>query len=431
MSDFEKKIKEKTDDELFHILICSQDYQTEFVKLAKREFEEIRGKSFEDFIRHKTDEELADYYIHSTDYQSDFIELVKKEQTENRHISLDSFQQKQNVYDNELKKKRDGWLSLFLLQIGIGGVLSPIIGFSTMSLSNYDIGIGDWHSILGAVSDGVLLIGFAVIAFYTISSFNNYRSNSIGLARAYLIIVIITNLISLIGGNYESSGSNSLSRITISIIWQIIWLIYLSQSKLVEELFPKKERKIFKRDKIILFSIITPVIIWTISIFVFSFVQNFTNQSENQENVINQIKLSSNEYTDGRIVFEKPTGLVVEKMVDKNETFYKLTEGENVSMTIYSTFDKTDTKEYFDECMSSWADKAFEDFEFDIKEEQNYFQNKNSIYLKTLQYNSEPIIQWTFVILFNKETSKCCVLSCYSINETEFLSDLINSIRFY
>lgn len=431
MSDFEKKIKEKTDDELFNILICSQDYQTEFVKLAKREFEEIRGKSFEDFIRHKTDEELADYYIHSTDYQSDFIELVKKEQTENRHISLDSFQQKQNVYDNELKKKRDGWLSLFLLQIGIGGVLSPIIGFSTMSLSNYDIGIGDWHSILGAVSDGVLLIGFAVIAFYTISSFNNYRSNSIGLARAYLIIVIITNLISLIGGNYESSGSNSLSRITISIIWQIIWLIYLSQSKLVEELFPKKERKIFKRDKIILFSIITPVIIWTISIFVFSFVQNFTNQSENQENVINQIKLSSNEYTDGRIVFEKPTGLVVEKMVDKNETFYKLTEGENVSMTIYSTFDKTDTKEYFDECMSSWADKAFEDFEFDIKEEQNYFQNKNSIYLKTLQYNSEPIIQWTFVILFNKETSKCCVLSCYSINETEFLSDLINSIRFY
>ena len=180
-----------------------------------------------------------------------------------------------------------------------------------------------------------------------------------------------------------------------------------------------------------MFSIITPVIIWTISIFVFSFVQNFTNQSENQENVINQIKLSSNEYTDGRIVFEKPTGLVVEKMVDKNETFYKLTEGENVSMTIYSTFDKTDTKEYFDECMSSWADKAFEDFEFDIKEEQNYFQNKNSIYLKTLQYNSEPIIQWTFVILFNKETSKCCVLSCYSINETEFLSDLINSIRFY
>ena len=431
MSDFEKKIKEKTDDELFNILICSQDYQTEFVKLAKREFEEIRGKSFEDFIRHKTDEELADYYIHSTDYQSDFIELVKKEQTENRHISLDSFQQKQNVYDNELKKKRDGWLSLFLLQIGIGGVLSPIIGFSTMSLSNYDIGIGDWHSILGAVSDGVLLIGFAVIAFYTISSFDNYRSNSIGLARAYLIIVIITNLISLIGGNYESSGSNSLSRITISIIWQIIWLIYLSQSKLVEELFPKKERKIFKRDKIILFSIITPVIIWTISIFVFSFAQNFTNQSENQENVINQIKLSSNEYTDGRIVFEKPTGLVVEKMVDKNETFYKLTEGENVSMTIYSTFDKTDTKEYFDECMSSWADKAFEDFEFDIKEEQNYFQNKNSIYLKTLQYNSEPIIQWTFVILFNKESSKCCVLSCYSINETEFLSDLINSIRFY
>ncbi|PKP45901.1 MAG: hypothetical protein CVT94_16440 [Bacteroidetes bacterium HGW-Bacteroidetes-11] len=430
MSDFEKKIKEKADDELLKILICSQDYQPEFVKLAKREFEEVRGKFYEDFIRVKTDEELADYYIHSTDFQTNFIELVKKELTENRHISLDSFKQKQTVYNNDLKKKRDGWLSFFLFVVGLGGVLSPIIGFSKMSLSNYDLGIGHWFSVLGAVSDGILLLGIAFLAFYTIKSFNNYKSNAVGLGKSFLIIVFITNLFSLIGGNYELSGFYSLSQIIIRLIWQVIWFIYLSQSKLVEVLFPKEERKLLKRDKILLFSMITPVIIWTISIFVFSFGQSFTNQTKVQQDTINEIYLTSNEYTDGRIIFEKPAVLVVEKLIEENETFYKLTQDDDVSMTIYSTFDNTDTKEYFEECMRLWADESFEDFEFITKKEQNYFHNKNSIYLKTVQYKSEPIIQWTFVILFNTETSKCCVLSCYSINEAEFLSDLINSIRF-
>jgi len=430
MSGFEKQIKEKTDDELLKILISSLDYQPEFVKLVKREFEEIRGKSYVDFIRDKTDKELADYYIHSTDFQADFIELVNKELTENRHFSLDSLQQKQKVNDNNLKKKRDGVLSFFLFAIGLGGALSPIIGFSTMSLSNYDMGVGHWFSIAGAVSDGILLLGIAFLAFYTIKSFNKYKPNAVGLGKSYLIIVFITNLVSLIGGDYDLSGFNSLSQTIIRLIWQVIWFIYLFRSKLVEALFPKEERKLLKRDKILLFTIITPAIIWFISIFVFSFVQSFTNQARIQPYTINENKLTLNEYTDGRIIFEKPDGLLVQKMTNNNETFYSLTQDDNVSMTVYSTFDDADSKEYFEECLLLWSDKTFEDFEFNVKLDRHYFQNENSIYLKTLQYNSEPIIHWSFVILFNKETSKCCVISCFSVDETEFLSNFVSSIRF-
>ena len=224
--------------------------------------EEIRGKSYEAFIRNKTDEELTDYYIRSTEYQGDFIELVKKELIENRQISLDSFQTKQKIYDNNLKKKRDGWLTFFLVVIVIGGVLSPIIGFSTMSLSNYDVGLGHWFSVLGAICDGILLLGIATLAFFTIKSFNNYKPNAVGLGKAYLIIVFITNLLGLIGGDYESSGFNSLSQIIIRLIWQIIWFIYLLQSNLIGTLFPKEERKLFNHDKVLLFSIIAPVIIY-------------------------------------------------------------------------------------------------------------------------------------------------------------------------
>ena len=430
MSDFEKQIKEKTDDELLKILIHSQDYHPEFLKFAKREFEEIRGKFFEDFIRDKTDEELADYYIHSSEFQGDFIQLVKKELMENRQISLDTFHTEQKVYDNELKKKRDGWLSLFLIQIGIGGALSPIIGIYTMSLSNYDLGIGQWFSIIGASTDVILLLGLAFLAFYTIISFNRYSPNAVGLGKSYIIIVFITNLFVVLLGDYELSGFNSLSQTIIGLIWQVIWFIYLTRSKLLKELFPKQKRRLLKRDKIILISIVAPSIIWLISILAFNFSQNNTTQSQPNQNTFTESNLSFNEYTDGRIIFVKPVGLSIEKLTEDNETFFELTQDEKISMTLYSTFDNTDTQEYFEECLRAWADKSFEDFEFNVINQQNYFQNGSSIYLKTLQYNSEPIIEWTFVILFNKETSKCCILSCFSENEIEFMSDLINSIRF-
>jgi len=433
MTDFEKQIKQKTDEELFKILISSQDYQPEFVKLTKREFEETRGKTYEDLIRDKTDEELADYYAHSSDFQAGFIELVKKELTENRHISLDSFQHKKKVQNKNLKKKRDGWLTFFLIVIGIGGVLSPIRIFSTMSLSDYDIGIGHWFSIAGAVSEGILVLGMTFLAFYTIISFNKYKPNAVKLGKSYLIIAFATNLLNLIVGDYEVSEINT---VIIPLIWQVIWFIYLSQSNLVEELFPQKERKLFKRDKILLFSIITPIVIWTILVFVLSLSQGVINQSTNQD-ATNKSELAYNEYTDGRIIFENPDGMVVEKVIQGGRTFHQLTDNDNTSIVIYSEIDDTDTKEYFDEYIQAIAEEAFRDSKYKIKDEQHYFRNGNSVYMKTLLFDSESMIfesesikQSTFVMLFNKETSTCCILTCGSENDPEFLPDLINSIRF-
>lgn len=426
MNDFEKQIKQKTDEELFKILISSQDYQPEFVKLAKKEFEEIRGKSYEDLIRDQTNEELANYYTHSSDFQADFIELVKKELTENRHISLDSLQHKQKVYTNDVKKKRDGWLTFFLIVIGIGGALTPIMGFSTMSLSNYDLGIGNWFSVAGAVSDGILLLGMAFLAFYTIISFNKYKPNAVKLGKSYLIIAFTGNLLSLIVSDYDVS---ELSKLIIPLVWQVIWFIYLSQSNVVEELFPKEERKLFKRDKILLFSIITPIIIWTILVFVFSLSQGVINQATNQDTT-NKSELAYNEYTDGRIIFENPDGLVVEKVIEGDQTFHRLTGGDNTSILIYSDLYDADTQEHFEEVLRTYTDDVFADFEYEIKDEQNYSQNGNNIHMKTLQFNSDPIIKWSLVMLLNKETGSCCVLTCGSKNEPEFLSDLISSVRF-
>lgn len=178
-----------------------------------------------------------------------------------------------------------------------------------------------------------------------------------------------------------------------------------------------------------MFSIITPIIIWTILVFVFSLSQGVINQATNQD-ATNKSELAYNEYTDGRIIFENPDGLVVEKVIEDDQTFHRLTGGDNTSILIYSDLDDTDTQEHFEEVLRTYTDNVFADFEYEIKDEQNYSQNGNNIYMKTLQFNSEPIIEWSFVMLFNKETSICCILACGSENEPEFLPDLISSIRF-
>ncbi|MGL4363649.1 MAG: hypothetical protein ACRCSB_00400 [Bacteroidales bacterium] len=59
-----------------------------------------------------------------------------------------------------------------------------------------------------------------------------------------------------------------------------------------------------------------------------------------------------NEYTDERIVFEKPLGFSVAKMVKEKDAFFILHNGDKVSMTIYSEFDYVDTRESLEDVMS-------------------------------------------------------------------------------
>ena len=62
--------------------------------------------------------------------------------------------------------KIHGWLKFFLVVVGIGGVLTPIISFATMSLSDYDTGIGAWHAVTGIIREWILGIGFLIIFLF-------------------------------------------------------------------------------------------------------------------------------------------------------------------------------------------------------------------------------------------------------------------------
>jgi hypothetical protein len=352
----------------------------------------------------------------------------------NLNKNISSQEEKDLNSENEMGVNRNtqinGWLSFFLFSISLGGILTLIQAFTTFNISNYEIGGGVLVTYIGVVTDVLFTSGLLIFCTYTLYSFLNYKRNSVGIGKLYLILLFFSNILALYGGMEsgfeENSFFGSSTQIARSLIFSVIWFLYLMLSKQVNEVFPKQNRVVYKRDKILFGLIILIPILYLSFVLLFSFI----SEKNKQSNVFTGIELNANEYSDGRIAFEKPDGFVVEKMVDGNDLFYRLTQGESISMTIYSTFDTKDTKEYFEECMSTWADTTFVDFEYNIEEEKNYSQNNNSIYLKTLEYNSEPILKWSFAVLFNKETGKCCVISCYSRNEVGFLSELIDGIRF-
>ena len=164
-----------------------------------------------------------------------------------------------NYFSREIKR---GWLNLFFLVIGVWGLLTPFVGFTSVSLSDFELEWGYWHTVTGPVCGGIMLIGLAALAFYTIWSFRLIKPNAVFLGKTYLILLFITNLIILMFIEDEQTRQDIFYILPNSLFWVVVWYLYLLFSKQIKALFPKQERKIFKRDKIFLSVMVSPLLIW-------------------------------------------------------------------------------------------------------------------------------------------------------------------------
>lgn len=159
----------------------------------------------------------------------------------------------QNITPLTPQKDRQvsGWLSFFLFVVGLGAAITVVTSIADFSLDAYDIGVGDFFIYLVALIDIVYVLGIGGLALYTILAFLNKRLNAVFLGKSYLIIIFLSNLLLLLGGDYGDYGWGSLPQILKALIFGIVWLVYLCLSEQVSDLFPKEERKILSRDKYI------------------------------------------------------------------------------------------------------------------------------------------------------------------------------------
>ncbi|MGJ1015625.1 hypothetical protein ACR77X_17150 [Bacteroides salyersiae] len=111
-----------------------------------------------------------------------------------------------------------------------------------------------------------------------------------------------------------------------ALVWSFIWFSYLCVSRQVENLFPKEERMVFKRDKYFAVSLLViPALL--LLIYFISYLGNST--------AVMSLSPEKGEYTDGVVAFRAPKGLLCERVDSISDNIYHSFEsGDSIWGTI-------------------------------------------------------------------------------------------------
>lgn len=151
-----------------------------------------------------------------------------------------------------------GWLSFFLFSIVVGGLLSAIL-----PLAQYSQSLAEYGSPFLVWTDLSLGIMSCVLSIYTLVAFCSRKPDAVFLGKTYVCTAFLSNLLALLGGDFESSGFGSLPQIIRSLIWGAIWFIYLCKSNQAQEIIPIAYRKKTAKDYYIVAAlIIVPLFLW-------------------------------------------------------------------------------------------------------------------------------------------------------------------------
>lgn len=321
-----------------------------------------------------------------------------------------------------------GWLSFFFFAIILGGIISAIYPIATYNAADY--GYNGW---LGAVDvfTGLSMLGIAV---YTVYAFTHRKPNAVFYGRFYVILVFVTNIISLIGG-VDENGLQNTTQVVRGIVWGIVWFLYLLFSDQVQEVIPKSFRKVSGIDWGVLIALVgIPFACFFIGL---SQLNCIVEDRENNETEILSVALQDNERTDGKVIFSIPSGFSCESQesetgVGQTITVFNL-ENESIgNISLCSDNDSDTSTSNFDDYWKNWEDsdasgKPRSDVDRGIKT-----INGNTCRYRIVKYNFNGVqVYWRYYVLFSSETSKCCVVSCYDRNEdTSYVSEILNSVRF-
>lgn len=316
-----------------------------------------------------------------------------------------------------------GWLSFFLFVVGLGAAITIVVSIADFSLDAYDTGGGVFLAYFIALVDIAYTLGIGGLAIYTILAFLNKRSNAVFLGKSYLIVIFLSNVLLLLGGDYDDYGLGSFPQIMKALIWGVIWFVYLCLSGQVSDLFPKEERKILSRDKYIVGSLmLTPVILW--GILLLAYLGNVQTPMN--------VSLEHGEYSDGTVVFHAPENALCEKTDTLGSVYHSFAIGDSIWGTVMGVYDTNTSEEYFKECVDSWRDAELDGYDFSVIDIHKEVINASIMRMQSVKYETRPSLIWQFSILFSLETGKACIVSLYSTTEEieNIMNVLISSVRF-
>lgn len=353
-----------------------------------------------------------------------------------KRINLDKENEKSQLpkydssSDNAVEYKEDvevpsdenihGWLKFFLIVfVGIGSVVSVILRFVT-----FDSGDNFWISS----SDVVFSLVFLVTGIFTIVAFHKRDTDAVFLAKTFVVLCFASNLLGLITMDGGENSTKMVTSMIRSIIWCCIWFIFLCNSIQVERLIPVSYRKTKTRDWIIIASVILlPFICIGLGIAC-------ENQSHTatETAAISNLTLSSNQFTDGRIVLTLPNGVDCEESMAENTKVFSISDPEtDVEVTIVSDYDNEITKKNFNQYWRGCKPDELNGLEYDVVTDDKQTNKNITVFYKLVRIKVDNPLDWEFALVFDQKTGKVCLVSGYSSAESDSpVAYIINNLKF-
>lgn len=218
-----------------------------------------------------------------------------------------------------------------------------------------------------------------------------------------------------------------------SLIWCVIWFLYLVKSNQVKEVIPIEYRKSFPRDWYMVAAlVISPLFFLACGIYdVNNMAENDNKNREMAElELIKNTTLQNNEFTDGRIIFKKDDMFICnDTVVDQLKLFYL--EGDNCSVTLCSDYEPDQSNAILEFYWNNWEDETIKSNSPQIVAEEIHKINGNTFFYKVKKYEvNGSTIFWRFGMLFDISSTKVCIISSYDNGIDNYYTPLVESIRF-
>lgn len=151
-----------------------------------------------------------------------------------------------------------GLFAFFLYFAVPVGAIATIISF----FANYNSADYAGSRCLKAF-DIVYLIFYLYFAFYTIYAFIKRKPDAVFFAKYLLIVLFLSNLVVLFTGSTDNGMMNNVGRLIGSLIWSVIFYVFLSTSEDVEDRIPKKTRGVKGLNKtLFILSLVLPILLF-------------------------------------------------------------------------------------------------------------------------------------------------------------------------
>lgn len=317
----------------------------------------------------------------------------------------------------------DGRLPVFLFGLAFGGLytfIEPIINFS---FSSYR------YNYYYVASNVFVCVGVLILSMYTLYTFFKRKENAVFLGKACLAVCFIINLAYFLINGGEGVRVGVLNNNLLSLVYYIVLFVFLCCSKRVGKLYPRQSRRVLARD----YYLVAVILLVPYLLFGKGYLTPADKKKINTElREFNSKPLADDEYTDGRLVFRRPVGFVVEKEREKGICLFSLIRNDAGGCLIICANDFNMAYEAYRDSWKDYERGLLKCDAPDIISARKREINSNLCYYETARYYHTKItLVRQFAILYDKYSLKSCIVfSLRSEDEADYMDEILSSIRF-